>query len=63
MGGKTSYASKKKYQDKVYDRIGVVVPKGMRDQIKQFATENNKSLNAFIVEAIKKKMERSGNNG
>lgn len=61
MGGKTSYASKKKYQDKVYDRIGVVVPKGMRDQIKQFAAENNKSLNAFIVEAIKEKMEREGN--
>lgn len=58
MGGKTSSASKNKWMEKAYDRIGLLVPKGEKEIIKAFATAQNKSLNAFIVEAIKEKMER-----
>ena len=62
MGGKNSYESIKKYQDKAYDRIGLLVPKGQKELIQAFAKAQNKSLNAFIVEAIKEKMERENEN-
>ena len=58
MGGKTSYASTKKYQDKTYDRIGVMVPKGEKEIIKEHADQLGMSVNAFIKAAIKEKMER-----
>ena len=58
MGGKNSYESIKKYQDKAYDSVNLRLKKGDRDIIKAFAEKQGKSLNAFIVEAIKEKMER-----
>lgn len=59
MGGKTSYSSIKKYQDKVYDKINVVLPKGTKDQIRKQADLLGLSVNAFIKEAIKEKMEKT----
>lgn len=56
MGGKTSYESKKKYEDKAYDRIGIMIPKGQKEIWKAKAAEQGKSLNAFIVESVKEKM-------
>lgn len=58
MGGRNSYESIKKYQDKTYDRIGLLVPKGQKEIMQAYAKAKGKSLNAFIVEAIKEKMER-----
>lgn len=58
MGGKNSYESIKRYQDKAYDSVNLRLKKGERDAIKAFAEKKGKSLNAFIVEAIKEKMER-----
>ena len=59
MSGKTSYQSTKKYQDKTYDRIGILVPKGSKAEIKKYADKLNMSVNAFIKAAIKEKMERA----
>ena len=41
-----------RYNKKAYDRISVVVPKGKRALIAEFAAKQGKSLNGFINEAI-----------
>lgn len=41
-----------RYNKKAYDRIDIVVPKGKRQVIKDFAASQGKSLNRFINEAI-----------
>ena len=47
-----------RYNKKTYDRIDVVVKKGQRQLIKDFAASQGKSLNGFICEAIYEKMNR-----
>lgn len=66
MGGKTSTASKAKYNAKAYDRINIAVPKGRKEEIKACADACGQSINAFVVEAIDEKVEREkekGNSG
>lgn len=46
--GNTSSAVKKKYNDKVYDNILLVVKKGNKDIIKAYATSQGKSVNGLI---------------
>ena len=41
-----------RYNKKAYDRINVVVKKGQRQIIKDFAASQGKSLNRFICDAI-----------
>jgi predicted HicB family RNase H-like nuclease len=50
--GKTSAAVKNKYNEKAYDRINLVVPKGQKAKIKEYAESKGISTNAFIVAAI-----------
>ena len=45
-----------RYHKKAYDRIDVIVPKGKREVIKNFARKQGKSTNRFINEAIDKAM-------
>ena len=54
--GKTSTASKAKYNAKAYDRIALSVKKGQRDKIKAHAESKGMSLNGYINELIKKDM-------
>lgn len=56
MGGKTSNESKRKYNEKTYDRIQLVVKKGKKDEIKAFAESHGYTLNGFVNEAIDDKM-------
>lgn len=56
MLGKTSTASKRKYNEKTYERIALVVPKGKKEIIKSAAEKEGKSLNGFINEAIDEKI-------
>lgn len=56
--GKTSSAVKNKYNSKAYDRITIVVPKGDKIKISDFASTNGESVNAFIKRAIREAMER-----
>ena len=58
MGGKNSYESIKRYQDKTYDKVLVRMPKGRKDEIKAHAESQGKSVNGFINEAIDEKMEK-----
>lgn len=45
-----------RYNKKAYDRIDVIVKKGQRQVIKDFAARQGKSLNRFICDAIEKEM-------
>ena len=47
-----------RYNKKKYDRISVVVPKGQRQAIKDFAESQGKSLNRFICDAIEAQMNK-----
>ena len=45
-----------RYNKKAYDRIDLVVKKGQREIIKNFAASQGKSLNRFILDAVEKEM-------
>ena len=47
-----------RYNKKAYDRIDVIVPKGKRKTIKDFAASQGKSLNRFICDAIDAEMKK-----
>ncbi len=47
-----------RYNKKAYDRIDVVVKKGQRQIIKDFAASQGKSLNRFICDAIEAQMKK-----
>ncbi len=45
-----------RYNKKTYDRIELVVKKGQRQMIKDFAASQGKSVNRFILDAVEKEM-------
>ena len=47
-----------RYNRKAYDRINIIVKKGQREIIKQYAAKQGKSLNRFVLDAIEKEMNR-----
>ena len=55
--GKTSAASKNKYNSKAYDRIVIFLPKGKKDVVKTAADAVGQSMNAYIKQAIAERME------
>ena len=48
-----------KYNAKAYDQIKIVVKKGRRDEIKQFAEKCGMSLNAYVNYLIERDMAES----
>ena len=50
----------RKYDEKAYDRIGIMVPKGSKEKIKAFASKTGESLNGFINRAIDEAMKGVG---
>ena len=59
MGGKNSYESIKRYEDKAYDKVLVRMPKGRKDEIQVFAAQTGESVNGFINRAIGEAMGES----
>lgn len=59
MGGKNSYESIKRYEDKAYDKVLVRMPKGRKDEIQTFAAQTGESVNGFINRAIGESMGES----
>ena len=51
-----------RYNKKAYDRINVIVKKGQRQIIKDFAASQGKSLNRFICDAIAFQMQQEEQN-
>lgn len=58
MGGKTSNESKRKYNEKAYDRIQLVVKKGKKEIIKEAAENVGMTLNGFVNAAIDEKIQQ-----
>ena len=57
--GKTSTNSKRKYNEKAYDRISVTVPKGKKEEYRALAETKGLSLNGLINKLL---MEYAQNN-
>jgi len=49
-----------KYSREAYEQIALVVRRGAKDKIKEFAKSKSESLNGFITRAIFETMEREG---
>ena len=49
---RTSSAVKNRYNEKAYDRINLVVPKGEKDRIRAAAEKNGESVNSLIGRAV-----------
>ncbi len=47
-----------RYNKKAYDRINVIVKKGQRQLIKDFAANQGKSLNRFILDLVEAEMKK-----
>lgn len=48
-----------RYNRKAYDRIDLIVKKGQRQIIKDFAASQGKSLNRFILDAVEAEMNKT----
>lgn len=59
MSGKTSTDSKRKYNEKAYDRLAITVPKGQKVNIEQAANECGESVNLYVQRAILARMGRA----
>lgn len=55
---KKQQACVNKYVKNNYDRINFTVPKGQKDVIKQAAENAGESVNAYIYEAVRRRMEQ-----
>lgn len=49
---KAKIAANNRYNAKTYDRINIAIPKGRKDEIKEIAESQGKTINKFIIEAI-----------
>ena len=58
MGGKNSYESIKRYQDKAYDKVLLRLSKGKKELIQAHAEALGTSVNGFINRAIDETMDR-----
>lgn len=47
-----------RYNKKTYDRINIIVKKGQRESIKNFAAQQGKSLNRFVLDAVEAEIQR-----
>lgn len=47
-----------RYNKKAYDRIDLIVKKGQRQVIKDFAAAQGKSLNRFIMDLVEAEMNK-----
>lgn len=47
-----------RYNKKAYDRIDLIVKKGQRQIIKDFAAKQGKSLNRFVCDLIEAEMNK-----
>lgn len=60
--GKTSTASKQKYNEKAYDRINLTVKKGMKQSLQEVAKESGESINGYIKTAIQSRYKSDTGN-
>ena len=52
-----------RYNRKTYDRINIIVKKGQRQIIKDYAASQGKSLNRFVCDLIEAELNRESKTG
>ena len=57
LSGSSATKAKNKYNAANYDSLRIVVPKGKKQIIKDYAKSKGKSINGFVNEAIDKAMQ------
>lgn len=57
--GTSATRAHNKYNDKAYDRINFVVPKGYKADIASAAYQAGQSVNAYILQAVRDRMQRN----
>lgn len=55
---KAQMEATKRFEDKKYDKVLLRMPKGKKEEIKAYAEKYGYSLNSFVNEAIKEKMQK-----
>lgn len=55
---KTSATSKNRWNEKAYDRIYLMVEKGKKQTIREYAEKHGESINGFINRLIAEAMEK-----
>lgn len=53
----------KKYEEKVYDRVSVILPKGQKAVIQAAAEAAGQSVNGWISQAIEERLKRESAEG
>lgn len=53
-----TYRAIEKYKKKTYERIELLVHKGEKQKIKEFASKRGKSVNGFITDLIRNEMDK-----
>ena len=53
-----TYRAIEKYKKKTYERIELLVHKGEKQKIKDFASKRGKSVNGFITDLIRDEMDK-----
>lgn len=53
-----TYDYNNKFNKENYDRINLCLPKNTKAKLKQVASRHNESVNAYINEAIRQRMEK-----
>ena len=56
--GKTSTAVKRRYNDRVYERISLDVPKGTKATWKEHAERRGESLTQFVRKCVEKEIKK-----
>ncbi len=56
MGGNSEY--KNKFNTEKYDRVGLMLPKGKKQDVKEHAKKKGESMNGFIIRAIDETMQK-----
>lgn len=52
-----TYRAIEKYKKKTYDRIELLVYKGEKQKIKEYAAKKGKTINGFITELIRNEIK------
>lgn len=53
---KKQYSRQNAYNSAKYDKIGLMLPKGSKEKLKEAAAGKNMSVNAWITELIRKEL-------
>lgn len=58
MGGRTSSESKDRWNRNNYDSVLIRIPKGMKEEIREYAEQHGESVNGLINRLLTQEMRK-----